>query len=86
MEFICNRFTGKHRQSEETRTLSERMMASSSQAPPSSMRLTSKSGVKNYCNSVCHNNTGIYVGMLGGIDLLTPYGQQSCVILAGYDV
>ena len=72
--------TGKHRQSEVILRQSDKLMTSPSQAPPTGMRLTRRVQQSGWCRSVSHCDGQVYVGVRGGVYLLTNDGPLSCVI------
>ena len=58
-----------------------------SQAPPTGVRrLSSTIGVSGDCYSVSQHDTGIYVGVEGGVDLVTRDGELSRVISSIHSV
>ena len=56
------------------------------QTRPTGIKLISAISVTNGCNSVSQHDTGIYVGVEGGVDLVTSYGESSRVISIIHDV
>ena len=73
--------TDKHRQSEVTLRQSDNLMTSSSQAPPTSMRLTRRVTVGGACYSVSHyGGSQIYVGDGSEVCLVKNEGESSRVL------
>ena len=77
--------TGKHRQSEVTLRQSDRLMISSSRAHPPRMRLVGRVITDHWCHTASHHGSYTYLGVRGGIDLVTSDGVSPRVIsVEGY--
>ena len=78
--------TDTHRESEVTLRQSDSLMASLLQTPPIGIKLTDTIAVSSGCYSVSHHETQIYMGVEGGVDLVTPDGLSSRIISLNHDV
>ena len=78
--------TGKHRQSEVTLKQSDDLMKTTAHAAPTGIKLTSTISVTNGCYFASQHDTAVYVGIEGGVDLVTRDGESSHVISVDHDV